>query len=151
VQDRATESITPVRKHLATQRATGAIGAVAQGYCSAEVTSLVHKRLRPTRPVSVIANVLAQGMSVSGDSENKDEHGFDERMGNTAAETADEGGDSEAGRTMSVKDPSACAVAKNDGEAGRRASRRHTQVGLFDFCVQTLLHPFFSLSRQAIC
>jgi hypothetical protein len=152
LQDRATESITPVKQHRGTKKAPEPKAAGTQKRSTAEVTSPVHKRLRPTRPVSLIENLLDHGISLSGESGTQDEPASDEWVEHTPADPAQ--ADSDAGHSRGVKEPSTSVVAKHDGHASRCTSRRHTQVCLLDIsacrhlCILTFLMQTDILASQ---
>jgi hypothetical protein len=125
VQDRATESITPMKQPRVAQEAANTTKAVTQRQDSGEVKSPVQKRLRPARPVSLVQTLIAQGMADSDNSEAEDDSDSAELVCDTAAPDASQDGDSSGGPSNGVKDPPSVAV-KKERQAGRRNSR--TQV-----------------------
>jgi hypothetical protein len=129
VQDRATESITPMKQPKVAQEAANTTKAVTQRQDSGEVMSPVQKRLRPARPVSLVQTLIAQGLADSENSEADEDSDSAELVDDTAAPDASQGGDSNGVPSKGVKDPPSVAV-KKEGQAGRRNSRRHTQVCL---------------------
>jgi hypothetical protein len=130
-----TETLTPMKKQADTRRAAGS-GVAPQRQCSEEGTSPLRKRLRPNRPVSVVQNLLEQGISLSSNSGSQDDAAADRGVDGADADSL-QGCDSDPVPSRGVKDPSTCNVVKKEGSIGRRNSRRHQQVCLIDFHFHT--------------